>query len=86
MYKSGAVLLDLKDPSIIIARTDEPILEPEEEYEIYGDVPNVVFPEGMVVKGDELFVYYGASDKTCCLATCKLDELLSSLLKDKNNV
>ena len=86
MYRSGAVLLDLKDPSIIIARTDEPILEPEEEYEIYGDVPNVVFPEGMVVKGDELFVYYGASDKTCCLATCKLDELLSSLLKDKNNV
>ena len=46
-------------------------------------MPNVVFPEGAVVKGDELFVYYGAADKTCCLATCKLDELVDFLLRGK---
>ena len=85
IYKVGAALLDLKDPSKVIARTKEPILEPEEDYEIFGDVPNVVFPEGAVVKGDELFVYYGAADKTCCLATCKLDELVDFLLRGKNN-
>ena len=83
IYKAGVALLDLKDPSKVIARTKEPILEPEEDYEIFGDVPNVVFPEGAVVKGDELFVYYGAADKTCCLATCKLDELVDFLLRGK---
>jgi len=78
-YKAGAALLDLKDPSKVIARTKEPILEPEEDYEIFGDVPNVVFPEGAIVRGDELFVYYGAADKRCCLATCKLKELIDSI-------
>lgn len=79
IYKAGAALLDLKDPSRVIARTKEPILEPEKDYEIFGDVPNVVFPEGAVVRGDELFVYYGAADKTCCLAICKLEELIDSI-------
>jgi len=80
-YKSGAALLDLKNPSKVIARTKEPILEPEEDYEIFGDVPNVVFPEGAIVKGNELFVYYGAADKTCCLATCNLEELVNFIYK-----
>ena len=78
-YKAGAALLDLKDPSIVIARTKEPILEPKKDYEIFGDVPNVVFPEGAVVRKGELFVYYGAADKTCCLATCNLEELIDSI-------
>lgn len=80
-YKAGAALLDLNDPSKVIARTENPILEPEKDYEVYGDVPNVVFPEGAIVKGDELFVYYGAADKKCCLATCNLDGLVESLQK-----
>ena len=83
VYKVGVALLDLKDPSKVTARTKEPILEPEEDYEIFGDVPNVVFPEGAVLQDDELFVYYGAADKTCCLATCKLDELVDFLLRGK---
>jgi len=82
IYKAGAVLLDIEDPSKIIGKTKGPILDPEEDYEIFGDVPNVVFPEGTVVRGDELFVYYGAADKTCCLATCKLEELIESLVKE----
>jgi predicted GH43/DUF377 family glycosyl hydrolase len=83
IYKAGAALLDLKDPSRVIARTKKPILEPQKDYEIFGDVPNVVFPEGMAVIDEELFVYYGAADKTCCLATCKLNVLIDSIFKEK---
>lgn len=81
VYTAKAILLDLKDPSKIIAKIPYPILEPKEEYEINGDVNNVVFPTGVLIKGGELFVYYGATDKTCCLATVKLSDLLAELLK-----
>jgi predicted GH43/DUF377 family glycosyl hydrolase len=80
VYRAGAALLDLEEPWQVIARTKEPILEPEEPYEIEGDVPNVVFPEGAVVIEDELLVFYGGADKVCCLATVKLDDLLGHLL------
>jgi predicted GH43/DUF377 family glycosyl hydrolase len=80
VYRAGAVLLDLEEPWRIIARTRDPILEPKEPYEVEGDVPNVVFPEGAVVIGDELLVFYGGADKVCCLAKAGLDELLSYLL------
>lgn len=83
IYRAGAVLLDLDDPQKVIARLPYPILEPEMNYEIIGDIDNVVFPCGTVVKGDELFVYYGAADSKCCLATCNLDDLADSLLREK---
>lgn len=56
-YRAGAALLDLEEPWKVIARTKEPILEPEMEYECIGDMPNVVFPQGMVALGDELIVF-----------------------------
>lgn len=74
-----AVLLDRDDPHKIISRTERPILVPEEEYELYGRVPNIVFPTGAFVKGDTLHIYYGAADTTCCLATCSLTELLDEM-------
>jgi len=80
VYRTGAALLDLREPWKVIARTSEPILEPEEEYERLGDVPNVVFPEGAVVIGNELLVFYGAADKVCCVASAPLDEFVDSLL------
>ncbi|MFQ6102565.1 MAG: glycosidase [Anaerolineae bacterium] len=85
VYRAGAALLDLEEPWKVIARTTEPILEPEEEYEREGDVPNVVFPEGavVVVVGDELLVFYGAADKVCCAASVRLDELIGHLLSGK---
>lgn len=79
VYKAGAALLDLEDPWRVIARTPEPILEPEEEYEREGDVPNVVFPEGMVVIGEELLIFYGAADKVCCAARVGLNEVIEYL-------
>lgn len=84
IYRAGAVLLDLKDPSKIIARTKQPILEPKKNYELFGDVSNVVFPEGMVVIDKKLYIYYGAADKTICLATCNLNDLVDLLLEDKH--
>jgi predicted GH43/DUF377 family glycosyl hydrolase len=82
IWQIGALLLDLNEPTKIIARTKEPILEPEENYEINGDVPRVTFPTGNFVKDGQLFVYYGAADKTCCLATASLNKLIKELLKN----
>ncbi len=80
VYRAGAALLAPEDPGRVIARTPEPILEPEEEYERIGDVPNVVFPEGAVVIGDELLVFYGGADKVCCVASVRLDKFVDHLL------
>lgn len=76
VYRTGAMLLDLDDPLKILGRTPEPILEPETDEEQKGLVNNVVFPCGNVVIGDTLFVYYGAADTHCCVATAKLKELV----------
>lgn len=80
VYRAGAALLDLKDPRRVIGRLPEPILEPEAPYEREGDVPNVVFPTGAIVRDGVLYVYYGAADKVCALATAPLDALLDALL------
>ncbi|MDD3007214.1 MAG: glycosidase, partial [Candidatus Pacebacteria bacterium] len=80
-YRVGAVLLDLKDPAIVLARSTDAIFEPEEEYEKVGIVNNVVFPCGMVIKDDLLFTYYGGGDKVVGVATMKLSIILDSLLR-----
>jgi predicted GH43/DUF377 family glycosyl hydrolase len=78
-----AVLLDLHDPRRIIARTEAPLLVPQEAYEKYGKVPNIVFPTGAMVKDGTLYLYYGAADTTCAVATCKLDTLLDDILETR---
>lgn len=82
VYAAGAALLDLKDPTKVIARTKKPVLEPNEPYEKNGDVNNVVFPTAAYVMDGKLFVYYGAADKVCCLATIDLENFLDHVLKD----
>ena len=82
VYRAGAALLDLEEPWKVLARTREPILEPEEKWELEGDVPNVVFPEGMVVVEKSLIVFYGAADKVCCVASVNLDEFVEDLLSE----
>ncbi|MFA6324947.1 MAG: hypothetical protein WCX46_01845 [Candidatus Paceibacterota bacterium] len=79
-YRVGAVLLDLKDPAIVLARSSDPIFEPEEEYEKVGIVNNVVFPCGMVEKKGILYIYYGGADKVVGVATMKLSILLKALV------
>ncbi len=77
VYRVGAMLLDLQDPTIVTARTRKPILEPEADYEWNGLYPHgVVFPTGNVVKDGTLFVYYGCADETIGLATADFSALI----------
>jgi predicted GH43/DUF377 family glycosyl hydrolase len=83
VYRMGIALLDLDNPRKIIARPPAPVLEPELEFELHGDVPNVVFPEGAVIIDGVLHVYYGAADFAIGHAQVAMDELMSWLLKYK---
>lgn len=75
-----AVLLDKNNPSTILARTDEPLLTPEADYEKHGMVPNVVFPSGGIGEKNIFSLFYGASDTYSCLATCDFSVLLQKML------
>jgi predicted GH43/DUF377 family glycosyl hydrolase len=75
-----AVLLDQEDPRKIIARTEKPWLVPEEVYEKYGRVPDIIFPSGALIRGSTLHIYYGAADTTCAVASGKLNTLVEEML------
>jgi len=79
-------LLDLENPSRIVARTEEPWLVPQAVYETYGKVPNVIFPSGVLVRGGALHLYYGAADTTCALATARLSTLIEKMLLTRMEV
>ena len=78
-YCLGAFLTDLNDPSKILARSESPIMEPVMDYELTGFFGNVVFTNGHLVDGDQLTVYYGASDEHICGARFSLNDILDSL-------
>jgi predicted GH43/DUF377 family glycosyl hydrolase len=63
VYRTAVAIFDGKDPRKVIFRSDKPIFEPEKEWEKVGQVPNVVFVEGMAKKGNRYLFYYGAADK-----------------------
>src|SRR3989344_4544011 len=81
-----AVLLKSDDPKQVIARSAHPILVPKAHYELYGIVPNVVFPTGALIENDDLVFYYGAADTTVCRAEINLDKLLAELLPQSAGV
>ncbi len=82
LFSVEAVLLDLKNPLKVIARTEYPILTPEEYYEKIGLVPNIVFPSGALIMKDKwIYLYYGAADTTCSLALIELPSLLGQMLQ-----
>lgn len=78
-YCLGAMLLDLEDPSIVLARSEEPIMEPAADYEQNGFFGQVVFTNGHLVDGDELTLYYGASDSVVCGARFSISQILKTL-------
>src|SRR5947209_20113057 len=63
VYRTGVAVFDRGDPRKLISRTDEPIFGPEKEWERVGQVPNVVFVEGMARRGQRWLFYYGGADK-----------------------
>lgn len=81
-YRVGAVMMDLKDPRKIIARTKHFIMEPEEPYETSGLYNCCVFPTGTVVKDGTLYIYYGCADEYVGLATANFDELVDYLMTE----
>lgn len=80
-YCLGAFLMDLKDPSKVIGRTDDPIMIPSEKYELTGFFGNVVFTNGHILDpdGDTLTIYYGASDEVVCGARFSIRDILARL-------
>ena len=80
-YRIGAVLLDPKDPTVVLSRSSDPIFEPEAQYEKEGIVNNVVFPCGVIVRDKLVYIYYGGADKVVGVATMELDILTDALTK-----
>ncbi|HWO55063.1 glycoside hydrolase family 130 protein [Paenibacillus sp. FSL M7-1455] len=78
-YCMGAVLLDLNDPSKVIARSGKPVMEPEADYETNGFFGEVVFSCGATVHGDVVRMYYGVADTSMACAELSLSEILESL-------
>jgi len=76
-----AALLDLNDPSKVIARQAEPILEPELEWEVNGHIPKVVFSCGHAEIGDRILVYYGGADTVIGVAELKGRFKIKNLVK-----
>jgi predicted GH43/DUF377 family glycosyl hydrolase len=86
IFNIEAVLLELNDPSKVIGKTKKTILSPKELYELNGNVPNVIFPSGALLEGDNLYIYYGGTDTTGCLAIGNIEDLLNELsYKEQDN-
>ena len=69
VYAVGWALFASDDPTKVLARSEKPIFTVEKEWEKAGQVPNVVFVEGMVRDGNRWLFYYGAADKYIGVAT-----------------
>ncbi|MDD3999683.1 MAG: glycosidase [Bacilli bacterium] len=81
LYRVGVILLDLKQPTKIISRSKDFLMEPEMTYETEGFYSGCVFPTGIILKNDTIFMYYGGADRFVNLATASLSELLNNLIK-----
>ena len=72
VYRTGWVLFDKKDPTKVVARAEQPIFEPMHDWEKVGQVPNVVFVEGLVRDGKRWLFYYGGADKYVGVASASI--------------
>ena len=81
VYHAKAALLQLDNPKIEIARLPFPLFSPTKQWEIEGEVSNIVFPTGHALFGNDLYIYYGVADKHIAVAKVDLNELLLELRK-----
>ena len=80
-YKVGAMMLDIHNPDIILARSPAPLLVPDMWYENDWK-PGVVYVCGAVIEQGTLYIYYGGGDKHVCVAEVPEDNLLTWLMGD----
>jgi len=73
VYRTGVAVFDAHDPSKVLYRSDTPIFAPEKEWERVGQVPNVVFVEGMIRQNGRWLFYYGGADKYVGVAEASLE-------------
>jgi predicted GH43/DUF377 family glycosyl hydrolase len=78
-YCLGVSIHDEEDPSWVLARSEEPLMEPETDYERNGFFNNVIFNNGVLFEDDTVKIYYGAADKTICYAEISLDGILANV-------
>jgi predicted GH43/DUF377 family glycosyl hydrolase len=83
VYSACAALLDLNEPEKELARLPFPVFKPELDWELKGEVNNVVFPTGTAIFGDKLYIYYGAADTCIAVASTSIAELIAELLNHK---
>lgn len=76
VYRLGLALLDLADPRRLVARARDWVFAPAADYEQQGFVPDVVYTCGALLRGSDVWMYYGAADTAVGLATAKLADLL----------
>jgi predicted GH43/DUF377 family glycosyl hydrolase len=76
VYRLGAAMFSLEDPSELVYRYPEPILEPEAYYEMRGEVPRVVFACGACEVKNKYYIYYGGADRVVCVATVQKEDFL----------
>ena len=84
IYHAAAALLDLNDPTKEIGRLKYPLFSPEYDWEKFGIVNNVVFPTATVLKGDRLYIYYGAADRCIGTASLSVEELINEIIKSNS--
>jgi len=75
------MILDIEDPTKILYRCKQPVLEPKEYYEYEGAKGGVVYAQGAVVKDGKLIIYYGGADNYVCAAYTELEPFLEALVK-----
>lgn len=84
VYRVGAMMLDLENPARVIARTPDPIMEPESDFEWRGLYPHgVTFPTANVVVDETIFVYYGCADESIGVATAHFPSLVEHVMRFK---
>jgi predicted GH43/DUF377 family glycosyl hydrolase len=76
-YRLSAAILDKRNPERVIYRSKEPLLEPVEDYERLGLVPNVVFSCGATLLDGQLVIYYGGADTVIGVATFDPNEIIT---------
>ncbi len=85
IYHAKAALLQLDKPEVEISRLDMPLFSPTKNWEIEGEVNDVVFPTGHALFGEDLYIYYGAADKHIAVVKMKIHEVLNELKNNPKN-